>query len=128
MSYQFHHVGIPITEVQPNERYSPVFKMHTSGGQAPGRIQYHRFEKDCPLHPLIQSKPHVAFKVPSIDEAIKGKHVILEPYYPFARFKVAMIEENGLPVEFIETDLSEEDIWGDAVYKNSSIYPDKPGL
>ena len=63
------------------------------------------------MHPLIQSVPHVGFKVDSIDEAIKGKKVILEPYYPFAGFRVAMIEVDGAPVELIETSLSEEEIW-----------------
>jgi hypothetical protein len=124
MNYQFHHVGIPTTEVRPDERYSSTFKMYTSGGEPPTRIQYHRFEADCPLHPLIQSKPHVAFKVDSIDEAIKGKQVILEPYFPFDGFKVAMIAENDMPIEFIETDLSEEEIWDDNAHKNSVIYTD----
>ncbi|WP_133139880.1 helicase [Legionella genomosp. 1] len=124
MNYQFHHVGIPTTEVRPGERYSAPFKMYTSGGEAPTRIQYHRFEEGCPLHPLLQTKPHVAFKVDSIDEAIRGKNVILEPYFPFEGFKVAAIEENGWPIEFIETSLSEEEIWGGSAYKNSVIYPE----
>lgn len=124
MDYSFHHVGIPTLEVLPDERYSETFKMYTSGGKAPTRIQYHRFEKDCPLHPLIQTKPHVAFIVSSIDEAIKGKNLILEPYYPFENYRVAMIEENGMPVEFIETCLSEDEIWDDSAHKNSVIYPD----
>ncbi|MGC1183166.1 hypothetical protein [Legionella sp.] len=61
----------------------------------------------------------------SIDKAIKGKNVILKPYYPFAKFRVAMIEENGFPVEFIETSLYENEIWNDSLHKNSVIYPDK---
>lgn len=125
MNYQFHHIGIPITEKRADERYSEPFKMHTSGGEAPTRIQYHRFEPGCPLHILIQTKPHVAFKVSSIAEAIKGKNVILEPYEPFAGFKVAITEENGNPVEYIETTLSEDKIWDDSQHKNSVIYPDE---
>jgi len=124
MNYQFHHVGIPTSEVRPGERYSAPFKMYTSGGEAPTRIQYHRFEEGCPLHPLIQTKPHVAFKVSSIDEAIKGKKVILEPYCPFENFRVAMIVENGCPIEFIETSLSEAQIWNESTHASSFIYPD----
>lgn len=125
MYYQFHHVGIPTTEKREGERYSEPFKMYTSGGEAPTRIQYHRFEPGCPLHPLIQSKPHVAFKVECLAKAIEGKNVILEPYAPFAGFKVAITEENGNPVEYIETSLSEDDIWDDSQHKDSVIYPDK---
>jgi hypothetical protein len=126
ISYQYHHMGIPTTEKKKNERYSSTFKMYTSGGEnSEYRIQYHRFESDSPLHPLIQTVPHVAFKVNSIDEAIRGKRVILEPYYPFDGFRVAMIvnEETQSPIELIETDLSEEEIWNGSK-TNSVIYPE----
>ena len=73
---------------------------------------------------MLQTIPHVAFKVDSIDEAIIGKKVLLEPYYPFERFRVAVVEVDGAPIEFIETDLSEEEIWGQS-HKGSMIYPEK---
>lgn len=97
--------------------------MYTTEGNNPFRIQWHRFEKDCPLHPLIQSTPHVAFRVKCIDEAIVGRTVLLEPYYPFAGFRVAMVEIEGAPVEFIETNLSEDEIWGKP-HQGSVIYPE----
>jgi hypothetical protein len=125
IKYEYHHTGIPTTEVREGEKYSSTFKMYTSGGQdSEFRVQYHRFEQDCPLHPLIQSKPHIAFKVDDLELAIKGKEVILEPYEPFSGFKVAMIAEHGAPIEFIETTLSEEEIWYGS-HDNSVIYPGK---
>lgn len=123
MTYTFHHVGIPTTQTREGERYSKTFKMYTSGGEAPTRIQYHLFEEDSPLHSLIQTRPHVAFKVNNLDHAIYGKRIILEPYSPFTGFRVAMIDDNGWPVEFIETNLSEEEIWDEETHKNSLIYP-----
>ena len=124
VSYEYHHMGIPTDQPRENEKYSPTFKMYTTDGNNSFRIQWHRFEPGCPLHPLIQSTPHVAFKVSSIDQAIKGKKVILEPYYPFEGFRVAMVDIDGAPVEFIETDLSEEEIWGES-QQGSVIYPDE---
>ncbi|VEB32671.1 hypothetical protein [Legionella cherrii] len=124
MKYQYHHVGIPITEPRPGERYSSFMDMYTSGGELPGRIQYHRFGPNCPLHPLIQTQPHIAYKVESIDEAIKGKHVLLEPYFPLKNFRVAMIEEHGAVIEFIETSLSEDEIWNETNYQDSLLYPE----
>lgn len=125
MTYQFHHLGIPTDEIRPGEKYSPTFKMYTSGGEDPNyRVQYHRIEKDSCLHPLLQKLPHIAFKVDSIDEAIKGKPLLLEPYSPFEGFRVAIVEIGGAPVEFIETTLSEEEIWSDAPRK-SVLYPDE---
>ena len=123
-TYQFHHIGIPTDTPRESERYSSTFKMYTSGGEnSEYRIQYHRFEADCPLHPLIQTKAHVAFKVDSIATAIEGKEVILAPYEPIPGFKVAMIAECGAPIELIETDLSEEEIWY-SDHKNTLIYPE----
>lgn len=124
MNYQYHHVGIPVSEPRAGERYSSVMDMYTSGGELPGRIQYHRFGPRCPLHPLIQTKPHIAYKVACIDEAIKGKHVLLEPYFPLKNFRVAMIEEHGAIIEFIETSLSEEEVWDDAKHRDSFLYPE----
>ncbi len=124
INYEYHHMGIPTDKPHPSEKYSSTFKMYTTDGNNEFRIQWHRFEKGCPLHPLIQSVPHVAFKVNSIDEAIKGKNILLEPYYPFKGFRVTMVEIDGAPVEFIETDLSEKEIWGNS-HKNSVIYPEK---
>ncbi len=125
VDYEYHHMGIPTQEVREGEKYSSTFKMYTSGGQdTEFRIQYHRFEEGSSLHPLIQKVPHIAFKVSNLEEAIKNKEVVLGPYEPIAGFKVAMIIEKGVPIEFIETTLSEEEIWlGE--HKNSVIYPEE---
>ncbi|MED7787472.1 helicase [Francisella sp. 19X1-34] len=124
MKYEYHHVGIPVKEPRNGERYSPVMDMYTSGGELPGRIQYHRFGPNCPLDKLIQTVPHIAYKVENLEEAIKGKNILLGHYFPIERFKVAIVEENGAVIEFIQTDLTEEQIWNDTEHKGSSIYPD----
>lgn len=123
-TYEFHHMGIPTLEKKDGERYSPTFKMYTTDSISQKyRVQFHRFEDGCPLHELIKTVPHVAYKVSSIDEAIKGEEVILEPYYPFAEYRVAMIAKSGVPIEFIETSLTEEQIWQPKQHKDSIIYP-----
>jgi hypothetical protein len=125
IKYTFHHIGIPTNEIREGEKYSSTFKMYTSGGQdSEFRVQYHRFEEDSPLHPLIKTMTHVAFKVDSIDEAILGKEIILGPYYPFEGFRVAIIIDSSAPIELIETNLSEEEIWSGPKGK-SVIYPDE---
>lgn len=126
VSYRYHHMGIPSTEPRAGEHYSSTFRMHTSGGEDPNgfRIQYHRFEEGSILHPLIQSKPHVAFQVDDLEAAIAGETLILTPYEPFEGFKVAMIEDDGIPIELIETQLSDEEVWGEPKAK-SVIYPEE---
>ncbi len=118
--YEFHHMGIPTTEKLEGERYSPKLKMYTKDLKNKDiRIQFHRFDEDCSIHPLIKSMPHVAFKVPNLEQAITGEEVILAPYFPLPGFQVAIIAREGVPIEFIETDLSDEEVWGLA--ENESI-------
>lgn len=111
LMYEYHQIGIPTTEVRDGEEYSPQFKMYVSGYEGSEfRVQWHRYEHDCELHTLIKTVPHMAFKVKDMKEAIKGKNVIVEPYFPFEGFQVAFIEDGGAPIEFIQTDLTEEEI------------------
>ena len=126
VSYRYHHMGVPTTEQRPGEHYSSTFRMYTSGGEDPGgfRIQFHRFEPGSCLHPLIQSTPHVAFKVDDLVAAVADEHLLLGPYEPFSGFNVAIIEEEGVPIELIETELTEAEIWGEPK-ANSVIYPEE---
>lgn len=125
VTYEFHHVGIPTTQKREGEKYSSTFKMYTSDGPNPlVRVNYHRFEEGSSLHPLIQTMTHVAFKVNDMQKAVEGHPLLLEPYFPFEGFEVAIVEINGMPVEFIRTDLSEEEIWSDEAKANSVIYPE----
>lgn len=113
-TYCYHHMGIPTTEVRPNERYSEAFKMYTSDVQGDFRIQYHRFEEGCPLHPLIKTVPHVAIQVENLQEAIQGYEILLGLYEPIPGYKVAIINDNNVPIELIETDMLPSELWGKA--------------
>ncbi len=75
------------------------------------RIQWHRFEPGSPLHCLIQTVPHVAFKVDDLDRATQGFNLLLGPYEPIPNFRVAMIEDSGHPIELVQTTLTDEELW-----------------
>ena len=108
----FHHLGIPTTEARPGERYSELFKLHTSDSQCGlMRVQFHRYEPGSPMHPLIQTLPHAAFKVPDLKRAIEGRTLLLGPYEPIPGVQVAIIEDGGHPIELIQTTLTEEEVW-----------------
>ena len=108
----FHHMGIPTTERKPRERFSEVFGMHTSNSDCKAlRIQWHRFESNSSLHPLIRTVPHVALKVSDLDRAIAGCSLLLGPYEPIPDFRVAIIEDGGIPVELVQTNLTDEELW-----------------
>jgi len=115
VTYQLHHIGIPTEEERKGERYAERFGMWTSddfSGSIP--VQWHRFSDDSPLHSLIRTTPHVAYSVNDLPAALVGHSVILGPYEPIDGYKVGIIDNAGIPVEFIETSLSDAEIWGRA--------------
>lgn len=125
--YEFHHLGIPTSEPKPGERYSELFAMHTADSPCQTvRTQFHRFEPGSSMHPLIRTLPHVAFKVSSLEQAIVDCHVILGPYEPIPGFRVAIIDDGGHPVEFLETNLSDDEIWARAEGEDNLLYSSDP--
>ncbi|NQT25480.1 hypothetical protein HQ585_08995 [candidate division KSB1 bacterium] len=100
---KFHHIGIPTDERKPNERYLEKYKFYFSGfNTSEYGIEWMRFEEGSPISAIIQQVPHIAFEVENLDLAIEGKELIGEVSSPSAGIRVAMILENGAPVEFIE--------------------------
>lgn len=115
LQYTFHHMGIPTRETRPDERYNAKFCMYTSDSNCGLiRVQWHRFEAGSSLDPIIQSVPHAAFKVSDLRKALEGHRVLLGPYEPIEGFRVAIIEDGGIPVELIERALSDHEIWRSA--------------
>lgn len=117
--YRFHHLGIPTERVHRNERYSEALGMFTADHEGNFRVQFHRFEPASPLHPLIKTLPHLALQVDDLQAAIAGKELLLGPYEPIAGFTVAIINDNGLPIELIETVFTPEEVW-----KKAQTQPD----
>jgi hypothetical protein len=107
-----HHMGIPTTEKKPGERYSKLFGMYTSdSGCRTLRIQWHRFEPGSSLHPLLQTVPHVAFRVDDLERASAGYNTLLGPYEPIPGFQVVIVEDGGQPIELVQTTLTDEQLW-----------------
>ncbi|RXQ91476.1 hypothetical protein EO244_12040 [Ancylomarina salipaludis] len=103
--WKYHHLGIPTTNVMPDERYLPQFKFYVSGfPESPFGIEWMRFEDDSPMHELIKTVPHLAFEVENLDEEL-NKHafeILTAPNSPMDQVRVAMIKHNGAPIELIE--------------------------
>ena len=109
---RYHHIGIPTNKPLPKEDYSPEYKMTASGYyKNPYGIEWINFDSDCPLPELVKKVPHIAFVVDNIEAAITGKNVIIEPNSPAEGVTIAFIEVNGAPVEFLQFDRPESEIW-----------------
>jgi hypothetical protein len=115
VTYTLHHIGIPTTEWRPGERYAAKVKMYTTDDlSGPVPVQWHRYEPGSPLRPLLREQPHVAYKVNDLSAAIEGHIVLLGPYEPIDGYRVAVIDNAGMPIEFVETTLTDDEIWGRA--------------
>jgi hypothetical protein len=103
LGWRYHHIGIPTTEVKDNETYIPKYKMYVSGfSRSPFGIEWMRFEPGSPISEIIQHVPHIAFEIDNLDEAVKGLETLAGITSPSEGVRVAMIVDNGAPVELIE--------------------------
>ncbi|MDA3954861.1 MAG: hypothetical protein PF485_14535 [Bacteroidales bacterium] len=101
--WKYHHMGVPVKDPIPGERYIPHLKFYVKGfDTSPFGIELMRFENDCPLDEIIKTMPHIAFEVPDLEKAIKGFELIGEPNSPMEGIKVAMIKHNGVPIELMK--------------------------
>ncbi len=110
---EYHHYGIPTTEMRPDEKYVEIdnYKFYSTPFEANKyRIQWHRFPEGHGLPELVAQVPHIAFKVDNLDEEIKGAKILFGPYTPIEGFRLAMIEEQGVPIELVETKLTDEEL------------------
>lgn len=100
---KFHHIGIPTKEKRQNEKYIEQLKFYVSGfDSSEFGIEWMRFEQDSPVDQIIKEVPHIAFEVDNLEKAIKGKELISDISSLSEGVRVAMIHENGAPVELIQ--------------------------
>jgi hypothetical protein len=100
---KYHHLGIPVTKPIEGEVYLKDYKCYHFGYEkSEFGIELMRYEEDCPLPNIVKTMPHIAFEVEDIYEAIQNRKVIIEPNSPSEGNIVAFIEENGVPIEFIQ--------------------------
>ncbi|OMP96244.1 VOC family protein [Raoultella terrigena] len=122
IDYVFHHFGIPLQDGEQKGAFSEKAGMYTCDNPGKFRVQWHRFTPDSPLHTLLKTVPHVAFKVDDLAAAIRGEEVILGPYEPVDDYFVAVINDSGVPIELIQTTLSDDELWSRARLGQGSLY------
>lgn len=111
--HRFHHYGIPTTEKRKDESYIETehFKFYSTPYEAnKWHIQWHRFPEGHGLPELVTQVPHIAFQVDDLDKEIKDRKILFGPYSPLPGYRVAMIEEQGVPIELVETALTDEEL------------------
>jgi hypothetical protein len=101
--WRFHHIGIPTNAARPGETHLPWLKVHVSGFESSQYgVQWMRFDEDAPYPDVVKSLPHVAFEVDDLAKALEGKEILIEPNSPSPGVTVAMIVDDGAPIELLE--------------------------
>lgn len=102
MEYKYDHFGVPVRQKREGMIYYPEYKVWCSDYEKdPYRIEWVFFEEGNPFNRLIQTVSHVCFLVKDIEKAVFGKKLLLKPT-SYQEYKMAFIEENGIPIEFIQ--------------------------
>ncbi|QBO36250.1 hypothetical protein EQG49_07140 [Periweissella cryptocerci] len=127
---KFHHIGKPVPLAQikddPAIKYSSLYDMYSLDqlNELGIPVELHAFGPNSSLDARIQAESHVAFVTDDIQRDLAGQEIIMDLYQPFAGYQCAMILLKGVPVELIQTTLSEAEIWGDGPFKDSILYPE----
>jgi hypothetical protein len=61
-----------------------------------------RFDPECPVSELVRTVPHIAFEVDDLEAALAGHTLLGEISSPSEGVRVAMILDNGAPIELLE--------------------------
>jgi hypothetical protein len=103
--WRYHHLGIPYSEPRPGETALPHLGIHVRGFEtSPYGIEWIRFGPDASVPEIVRLVPHVAFAVDDLDEALKGKEILIAPNAPSDGVRVAFILDDGAPVELLQFD------------------------
>jgi len=109
---RYHHLGIPTDRPLPEADRVAAFNMYASGYEhSPYGIEWMKFDPDCVLPDLVKTVPHVAFVVDDLRAAIAGQEILIAPNSPADGLTVAFIVDNGAPVEFLQFDRPEAEVW-----------------
>jgi catechol 2,3-dioxygenase-like lactoylglutathione lyase family enzyme len=100
---EFDHIGIPASEKHEGMRFLESKRLWlTSPADHPYRVEWLWYEEGSPEAELVRKRPHVAFRVDSLEEAMAGGSVISEPFDVFGEVRVGFIEVDGAPIEFVQ--------------------------
>src|SRR5215467_3457486 len=103
LGWKYHHIGIPHTKPRAREHHVAHLGVHVCGFEtSPYGIEWIRFEPHCNVPAIVRTVPHVAFAVDDLDEALKGREILIAPNEPSAGVRVAFILDDGAPVELLQ--------------------------
>lgn len=110
MKKAFDHIGIITMEPHAGESWVEFSQVWVTNPRAhPARIEYIRPKvmPTIPREPIgiwkLWHRPHIAYRVGDLQEAIKGEEVVLGPFDPGGGFgEVVFVHKDGAIVEYLQ--------------------------
>ncbi|MEN6363400.1 MAG: hypothetical protein ABFC90_12300 [Bacteroidales bacterium] len=97
---KLNHFGIPVTCAMAGEMRNEVLHLwYTDVDASSNKIEFLRFDKECPFPEKVKTMPHIAYEVNSMEDELKGATLLYGPFTPVEGMDVAFIEEEGIPIE-----------------------------
>jgi hypothetical protein len=109
----FDHIGIPTDEEKPGAVWLESDRVWvTSPREHPLNVEWVRYAPDSPMHRRLRASFHLAYRVGDLEEALRGREVIVEPIDLGGGFAtIAFIDVDGLIVELMEYRDPDEKGW-----------------
>ena len=102
-SLTYDHIGIPTKERSDDEVYSADFHAHSwRAGNDSLRIEKVRFDANAPFPDDIRNRPHIAFKVDSLEKAVTGKKLLVPITEQKPGIQFAFVDIEGVLIEFFQ--------------------------
>ena len=110
---RFDHIGIPVEERQADENFVDSTRVWVTNPRShPANVECLRYEPESPVTGPLRHQPHVAYRVDDVDSAVKGHHVLSEPFDVADGFvRVAFVLVEGAVVEFMQYRNPDETGW-----------------
>ncbi|UGA56676.1 VOC family protein [Vibrio sp. VB16] len=100
---KFNHIGIPSNIEHTGEVLNADIGLYcTDFNESENRIEWLRFLEDSPMPEELKTTAHIAYEVSDLEEAMKGKKVLLEPFNANDSLKIAFVMEDEAPVELMQ--------------------------
>ena len=123
LGWRYHHIGIPHTQPRAREHHVAHLGVHVSGFEtSPYGIEWIRFERHCDVPEIVRSVPHVAFAVDDLDEALKGREILIAPTEPSVGVRIAFILDDGAPVELLQFYTPRRSAQGQGTLPNNALH------
>ncbi len=100
---KFHHYGVPTEQKQADEKFIDGAGVWVTDPTAhPYCVEFLRFEADSGMPDLLKQQPHAAFEVESLEVAMEGKEVVVEPFDATEELRVAFIRDGDALIEIMQ--------------------------